>query len=307
MPREATPVKSEKVILSDTTLRDAEPSCGVSLRWRDKLEIASALDQLGVDVIEAGFPQRSPSELHAVRAVAAEVRDAEVCALARAEPLDIACAWEAIRRARRPRIHVFIASSEIHRVGRGEAVERAVRQVVTLASAHTPNVELSLTDATRADSALLARLARAALEAGATTLNIPDSAGQARPDQVAQLIRRLFVAIPELAARTVSFHGRDDLGMATANAIAAVGAGARQVEVAQEGIAERAGNTSFEELVLALRVHGPELGVRSDFDSRDIRALDRLVAERSRSEFSPSKLAPGASAFRREAWPGPGV
>ena len=293
---------TERIRVFDTTLRDGEQSAGVCFSARDKLEIAARLAALGVDVVEAGFPGASRAEARAVAGVAREGRDTAVCALARAVPADVDAAGEAVRGAARPRIHVFVNSSDMHlahqlRRSREEVVAMAAA-MVRRARGWTSDVEFSPMDATRADPEFLAELARAALGAGATTLNVPDTVGCARPGQVAELIRSLREAVPELAEAVISFHGQDDLGLATANALAAVEAGARQIEVAVNGIGERAGNTSFEEVVMALRVHGKALGAATGVDARGIHALSTLVAGRSGIPVAPNKAVVGRNAFR---------
>ena len=293
---------SHRIVVFDTTLRDGEQAAGVCFRTRDKLDIAAALEAAGVDVIEAGFPAASPVERGAVAAVARQVRDSAVCALARAVPGDVDAAGEALRGARRPRIHVFVNASDVHlahqlRRTREEVIAMAVGAVAR-ARRYTDDVEFSPMDSTRADPGFVAEIARAALGAGARTLNVPDTVGCARPDQIAALLAELSRRVPELEAAVLSFHGQDDLGLATANALAAVTAGARQLELAVNGIGERAGNTAFEEVVMALRVHGAALGVHTDVDPGGIHALSRLVEERSGLPVAPNKPIVGANAFR---------
>jgi len=293
---------SDRVLVFDTTLRDGEQSAGVCFSQRDKLEIAERLEALRVDVIEAGFPASSAAECAAVAAVAAQVEQAAVCALARCVPGDVDAAGRALAGAARPRIHVFVNASEVQlaqqlRKSRAEVLEIA-EAGVRRARSLTDDVEFSPMDATRASPELLAEIVRVALAAGARTLNLPDTVGCARPEQVQAMIRGLFERVPELAEAVVSFHGQDDLGLATANALAAVAAGARQVEVTSNGIGERAGNASLEEVVVALRVHGEALGVHTRFDASGICALSRLVEERSGVAVPPNKAIVGRNAFR---------
>jgi 2-isopropylmalate synthase len=293
---------SEKVIVFDTTLRDGEQAAGVCFAVRDKLEIASRLAAMRVDVIEAGFPAASAAELRAVSAVARQVRDASVCALARALPGDVDAAAEALRPAARPRIHVFVNSSDVQLAqqlckDRDEVLgmaEFAVRR----ARRHTDDVEFSPMDATRADPGFVAEVVRVALFAGARTINIPDTVGYILPDRLAAFLRALRKRVPELEEAVLSFHGQDDLGLATANALAAVSAGARQVELAVNGIGERAGNTPFEEVVMGLRVHGASLGVHTDVDPSGIVEISRVVEERSGIPVPPNKAIVGGNAFR---------
>jgi len=293
---------AERVLIFDTTLRDGEQTAGVAFSASDKLEIAARLAAAGVDVIEAGFPVSSPFELEAVRAVAREVRDARICALARAVPKDVEAAGEALRPAAAPRIHVFVNASDVqlaHQLRRARRdVLGMVAAMVARARDFTDDVEFSPMDATRAAPEFVVELAQAALRAGARTLNLPDTVGCARPDQVAALVALVRASVPGIEQAVISFHGQDDLGLATANALAAVAAGARQVEVAVNGIGERAGNTAFEEVVMALRVHGEALGVSTGVDARAIHGLSRLVAERSGIAVAPNKAVVGGNAFR---------
>jgi 2-isopropylmalate synthase len=293
---------SAKVTVFDTTLRDGEQAAGVCFSTRDKLDIAERLEALRVDVIEAGFPAASSAEVCAVSAVARQIRGAAVCALARAVPGDVDAAAEALRGAARPRIHVFVNSSDMqlaHQLRKSrEDVLGMAEFAVRRARRHTDDVEFSPMDSTRADPAFVAELARVALAAGARTINVPDTVGYARPEQVAALLRDLADRLPELEEGVLSFHGQDDLGLATANALAAVAAGARQVELAVNGIGERAGTTSLEEVVMALRVHGPALGVHTGVDPSGISDLSRLVEERSGIPVPPNKAIVGANAFR---------
>lgn len=293
---------SEKVHVFDTTLRDGEQAAGVCFSEREKVEIAARLDALRVDVIEAGFPAASRSELRNVAAVAREVRHATVCALARAVPGDIDAAGEALRPAARRRIHVFVNVSDVQlaqqlRKGRDEVLGMA-EFAVSRARGYTDDVEFSPMDATRADPKFLAEIVRVALAAGARVINLPDTVGYATPDACAAMFRAVQAAVPELEEAVLSFHGQDDLGMATANALAAITAGARQVEVAVNGIGERAGNTAFEEVVMALHVHGSRLGVHTDVDPGGIAPLSRLVEASSGIEVPPNKAVVGGNAFR---------
>ncbi len=295
-------MSTQKVTVFDTTLRDGEQAAGVCFSVRDKVEIASQLASMHVDVIEAGFPGASPMEQEAVRAVAAEVRDATVCGLARAVSEDVDAAGKALRGAARPRIHVFVNASDIHLA---HQLRRTRDQVIAMAEAavrrarsHTDDVEFSPMDATRADPDFIARITRVALRAGARTLNVPDTVGYVLPDRLERMLRDLRKRVPELEEAVLSFHGQDDLGLATANTLAAIRAGARQVEVAVNGIGERAGNTSFEEVLMAIRVHSSDLEVHTDVDLLGIYAISRLVEERSRIPVPPNKAIVGRNAFR---------
>jgi len=294
--------KRERITIFDTTLRDGEQSAGVSFTLQDKLEIASKLAAAGVDVIEAGFPSASPAELASVRAVAEALRGVVVCGLARAVPGDIEAAVEALHGAEHPRIHVFVNASDMHlahqlRKSREQVVEMT-RIAVRQARSGVAEVEFSPMDATRSDPDFLAELIQAALGAGAATVNLPDTVGFILPDALRALIANLYARVPALRERVLSFHGQDDLGLATANALAAVGAGARQLEVTVNGIGERAGNTCFEEVVMALKVHGPALGVETGVHTRAIHGLSKLVEERSGLPIASNKAIVGANAFR---------
>lgn len=293
---------SEKVHVFDTTLRDGEQAAGVCFSIKDKVEIAGHLAAMRVDVIEAGFPAASSAEAEAVAAVAAEVRDSAVCGLARAVRFDVDVAGEALRGAARPRIHVFINSSDVHLAHQlaksREDVLAMTEAAVRRARNYTDDVEFSPMDATRADPVFVAAVVETALAAGATTINIPDTVGCVLPHRLEWMIRDQFERVPALSSAVVSFHGQDDLGLATANAIAAIRAGARQVELAVNGLGERAGNTAFEEVVMAIRVHGAELGVHTDVDPAGICALSRLVEERSGVAVPLNKAVVGGNAFR---------
>ncbi|MCP3984142.1 MAG: 2-isopropylmalate synthase [bacterium] len=296
---EFNPTDPKHVVIFDTTLRDGEQTAGVCFSATDKVEIALALAEMGVDVVEAGFPVNSASECSAVAEVAANVRGARVCALARAVPKDVAAAGEALRHAEEPRIHVFVNASDMQLA---HQLNKTREQVIAMASAmvrsareFTDDVEFSPMDATRADRTFIGELARATVEAGATTINLPDTVGFATPDQVASLVAFVRGLVPEAV---ISFHGQDDLGLATANSLAAVAAGARQVEVAVNGIGERAGNAAFEEVVAGLSVHGERLDVATGVELRDMGRVSALVAERSGVGVPPNKAVVGGNAFR---------
>jgi 2-isopropylmalate synthase len=293
---------SDRVTVFDTTLRDGEQSAGVLFSERDKLDIAERLAAMRVDVIEAGFPAASPIEWRAVHAVGSHIRNASICALARCVAGDIDAAAASLSGAAQPRIHVFVNASDVqleHQLKRSHAeVLELAAAMVARARHAVSDVEFSPMDATRADRPFLAELVRTAVGAGATTINIPDTVGYALPEQVGDLFRYLKSAVPELERAVLSFHGQNDLGMASANAIAAVGAGARQVELCVNGIGERAGNTSFEEVVMSIAVHGTTLGVHTDVDTTGIYPLSKLVEERSGIGVPANKAIVGRNAFR---------
>ncbi|MFN2488740.1 MAG: 2-isopropylmalate synthase, partial [Actinomycetota bacterium] len=291
------------VRIFDTTLRDGEQSPGISLNLEEKLEIAEQLARLGVDVIEAGFPIASNGETEAVRAIARRVRAPIVTALARIQANDIDRAATALADAARPRIHTFIATSEIHMKAKlhmaPEEVLAAAEGGVRRARRHVDDVEFSCEDATRSDPDFLVRVYSAAARAGATTLNLPDTVGYALPDEFAALLRRLIADVG--GDVTWSVHTHDDLGLAVANALAGIEAGARQVEVAVNGIGERAGNCSLEEIVMALRTRLAPRGLHTRVDTREIARTSRLVAMLSGYPVPPNKAIVGANAFAHEA------
>ena len=295
---------NDRITIFDTTLRDGEQTAGVAFSLDQKLEIARALAGIGVDVVEAGFPVNSPAEFAAVREVAQEVRDARVCALARAVPKDVEAAGEAVRGAAAPRIHVFVNASDMQlakQLGKSrESVFGMATAMVRRARELTDDVEFSPMDATRADPDFVVALMRSAARVGASTLNLPDTVGVARPGQVADLVRRVREEVCGEFAREIriSFHGQDDLGLATANALAAIEAGARQIEGTVNGIGERAGNTSLEEVAVALRIHGEAWGVQTGIDTTGLWALSRRVEEASGVPVAPNKAVVGANAFR---------
>src|SRR5438132_535339 len=247
----------DRLIIFDTTLRDGEQSPGASMNLAEKLEVARALQDLGVDVIEAGFPIASPGDFEAVQAVAREVRGAVICGLARCNDADIDRAWEALREAQRPRIHVFLATSAIHRefklhMAKEEILQRAT-QAVQRAKSYCEDVEFSPEDAARTELDFLAEVVERAIEAGATTVNIPDTVGYAVPEQYAGAIRHLKQHVRGIDNVVISAHCHNDLGMAVANSLAAIKEGARQIECTINGIGERAGNCALEEIVMAVR------------------------------------------------------
>src|SRR5215212_6558587 len=248
--------EQDRVLIFDTTLRDGEQSPGISLNTSEKLEIAHQLARLGADIIEAGFPIASPGDFEAVQAIAREVEGPVVAGLARAHPADVERAWEAVRDAARPRIHTFVSTSDIHIVHQLKATREDVkglaRASVAQAKGHTDDVEFSPMDATRADVEFTAEVFQIALDEGATTINAPDTVGYAMPQEYAEFLGRLYDLVPGLRDVVLSVHCHDDLGLAVANSFSGVQAGARQVECAINGIGERAGNASLEEIVMLL-------------------------------------------------------
>jgi 2-isopropylmalate synthase len=296
---------SERVIIFDTTLRDGEQAPGINLNAKAKVEIAEQLARLGVDVIEAGFPQASVGDFEAVRTVAERVKGPVIAALARAGVGDVDRAAEALAPAERSRIHTFIATSPIHmehklRMTPAEVLTRA-EQAVARARTHTADVEFSAEDATRSDPAFLADVYGAAIAAGATTCNVPDTVGYMLPDQFAELVAWLQAEVAGAAGVVWSVHCHDDLGVSVASSIAAVKNGARQVEVAVNGIGERAGNCSMEEVAMVLRTHAASLGFATGVNTREIARTSRLVSLLTGYPVQPNKSVVGANAFAHES------
>jgi 2-isopropylmalate synthase len=295
----------DRVLIFDTTLRDGEQSPGATLNSAQKLEIARQLARLGVDIIEAGFPISSPDDFAAVRQIAETVREPVICGLARAKPEDVDAAWGAIKNARKPRIHVFMSTSDVHlqhqfRKSRAEAIE-ATREMVARARGYCADVEFSPMDATRTEPAYLHEVLKVAIEAGATTLNIPDTVGFATPEEYGALIRGIIEHVPGARDVVISVHCHDDLGMAVANSLAGVVNGARQVECTINGIGERAGNAALEEIVMALRTRQQFYGVDTHLDSTMLHKTSRLVSARTGIVVQANKAIVGSNAFAHES------
>ena len=296
----------DKVTIFDTTLRDGEQAPGIALDPDQKVAIAHQLARLGVDVIEAGFPVSSPGDFEAVSRISREVTGPVIAALARAESGDVDRAWEAIKHANQGRIHVFLATSPIHMTHKlrmsEEEVMTAVKDSVARAREYTDDVEYSPEDATRSDPDFVMAVCRAALEAGATTINIPDTVGYAMPTDYASLITRVVAEVKgDHDNVVISTHCHNDLGMAVANALAAVQAGARQVEGAINGIGERAGNASTEEVVMALSVRGDTFGVDVGVTTEEIYKTSQLVSEYTGYPVQYNKAVVGRNAFAHES------
>ncbi len=307
---------TDTVRIFDTTLRDGEQSPGASLTSAEKLELARSLARLGVDVIEAGFPAASPDDLEAVRRIATDIGNlgagaAEgaqvpiICGLARATRGDIDKAWEAVKHAAKPRIHTFLATSDIHmqyklRMTR-EQVLQAVAEQVAYARSLCEDIEFSPEDAGRSDPEFLYQVLEVAIKAGATTLNIPDTVGYTTPDEFGGLIAGILAHTPGIENCIVSVHCHDDLGMATANSLAGIHAGARQAEVTINGIGERAGNTSLEEVVMALHTRRPFYNLRTNIDTTQISRISKQVSNYTGIVVQPNKAIVGANAFAHEA------
>ena len=296
---------AHKVFIFDTTLRDGEQTPGANLNVDEKLQIARHLELLNVDVIEAGFPFSSQGDFEAVRAVAREIRGPQIAGLARAFPADIDACWEAVKEATNPRIHTFISTSDIHlkhqmRKSREEVLEMAVA-AVKYACRYTSNVEFSAMDASRSDLDYVARVFAAVIEAGATTVNFPDTVGYAIPEEFGAKIKYLVEHIPNIHKAIISVHCHNDLGLAVANTLAAVSNGARQVEVTINGLGERAGNASLEEVVMALSTRQDLLNYYTDIVTQYIYPASRLTSKLSGVPVQPNKAIVGANAFAHES------
>jgi 2-isopropylmalate synthase len=298
-------MNDDRVIIFDTTLRDGEQSPGISLNATEKLEIAHQLARLGVDVIEAGFPIASPGDFEAVQAIAREVEGPIITGLARAHAADIERAADAVRDSQRPRVHTFISTSDIHiqhqlQSTRADVLGQA-RAAVAHARALVDDVEFSPMDATRADVEFTAEVLEAALEEGATTINVPDTVGYATPTEYAAFLTRLYELVPGLRDVTLSVHCHDDLGLAVANSLAGVQAGARQVECAINGLGERAGNASLEEIVMLLHTRAADLHLCTGVNTREIARTSRLVSRLTGYPVQPNKAIVGRNAFAHES------
>lgn len=291
---------ADKVFIFDTTLRDGEQVPGCKLNLPEKLEIARALEELGVDVIEAGFPISSPGDFDSVTQISKLIKNATVCALSRSVEQDIDAAAGALKYAVRPRIHTGLGTSDFHiknkfNSTRDEMLLRAVR-ATKYAKKHVEDVEFFCEDAGRSDPEYLARVVEAVIKAGATVVNIPDTTGYCLPDMYGKLIKYLVDNVPNIHKATISAHCHNDLGLATANSIAAASNGARQIECTINGIGERAGNTSLEEVVMVMRQHSA-LGLYTDIQTHQLYPISRLVSEKMRMMVQPNKAIVGSNAF----------
>ena len=295
----------DRVIIFDTTLRDGEQAAGGRMNIQEKLEIAKQLEKLGVDVIEAGFPISSPSDFEAVSTIAKEVRTPVICALARALPQDIDRAWEAIKEAEHPRIHVFLSASDIHRVYQlkksREEILQASRDMVVRAKKYVDDVEFSPMDASRTEPEYIYQIVEAVINAGATTINIPDTVGYAIPAEFGSLIEGIFKNVPNIDRAIISIHCHNDLGLAVANSLEAIKGGARQVECTVNGIGERAGNASLEEIVMAIKTRSDFFDLTTNIDTTQIYKISRLVSEVTGFVVQANKAIVGANAFSHES------
>ena len=298
-------MSENQVVIFDTTLRDGEQSPGCSMNLEEKMKIARLLDEMGVDIIEAGFPIASPGDFEAVHEIAKEMENAVVCGLARAKAADIDSAGEALKPAKQPRIHTFISTSPSHMKYQlnmtPDQVLEEVKASVTRARGYTDNVEWSGMDATRSDLDFLCRCIEAAISCGATTVNIPDTVGFAEPEEYGDLISNIRNKVPNIDKAVISTHCHNDLGLAVANSLAGVKAGARQVECTINGIGERAGNAALEEIVMALKVRDDVMPFSTGIDSTMITKMSRTLSTTIGFNVQPNKAIVGANAFAHES------
>jgi 2-isopropylmalate synthase len=295
----------DKVIIFDTTLRDGEQAAGGTLNVQEKLEIARQLEKLQVDIIEAGFPISSPGDFEAVKLISSEVRNPAICGLSHANPQAIDRAWEAVKGAAHPRIHIFLSSSDIHLMHQlkksRDEILKASREMVARAKKYTEDIEFSPMDASRTDPRYLYQILEAVIEAGANTVNIPDTVGYAIPDEWGKRIKGIFENVPNIHKAIVSVHCHNDLGLAVANSLKAVEEGARQVECTVNGIGERAGNASLEEIVMAIRTRKDFFNLSTDIETTQIHSASRLVSELTGFLVQPNKAIVGVNAFRHQS------
>ncbi len=295
----------KRIIIFDTTLRDGEQSPGVSLNVEEKLQIARQLQKMGVDVIEAGFPAASKGDFKSVKRIAEEIRGVQIAVLARAKKGDIDRAWEAIKDGSNPRLHIFLATSDIHLkhklgITREEALN-LIKEAISYARQYTSNIEFSAEDASRSDLNFVCQAFAVAIEAGATTLNFPDTVGYATPDDFAKMIRYILEHIPNIHKAILSVHCHNDLGLATANTLAALKAGAQQVECTINGIGERAGNTALEELIMAIYIRQDNFPFSVNIEKKYIAPISRLVSRLTGMIIQPNKAIVGGNAYLHES------
>ena len=295
----------ERVIIFDTTLRDGEQAAGGTLNIQEKLEIARQLEKLGVDIIEAGFPVTSPGDFEAVRLIAKEVRTPVICVLTHANLEAVDQSWEAVKGAEQPRIHIVLSSSDIHlfyqlRKSREEILQMSC-DTVARAKKYCDDVEFSAMDASRTEPEYIYQILQAVIDAGATTVNIPDTVGYAIPDEFGDLIKGVFKNVPNIEQAVVSVHCHNDLGLAVANSLEALKCGARQIEGTINGIGERAGNASLEEIVMAIKTRRDFFDLTTNIDTTQIYKTSRLVSELTGFAVQPNKAIVGANAFRHSS------
>ena len=295
----------DRIVFFDTTLRDGEQSPGCSMSTAEKIEMAHALDDLGVDILEAGFAISSEGDFQAIRAVSQAVRRPVIASLARARTLDVERAAHSLDLAERPRIHTFLASSDLHlevklKMSRAQALDQAAA-AVRQARSYVDDVEFSAEDATRSDIEFLAQLVAATIEAGATTINLPDTVGYSTPNEYAQMFREIRSRVPAVAGITLSAHCHDDLGMAVANSLASIEGGVRQIECTINGIGERAGNAALEEIAAALMVRRDKYPHPNSLKNDRLYPTSQMLGERISFRPAPNKAVVGANAFAHEA------
>jgi len=295
----------DRIHIFDTTLRDGEQSPGFSMNREEKLRLARKIEELGVDVVEAGFPIASPGDLEAVRAVAAELKNCRVAALARARQDDVDAALRGLETAAKPRLHLFLATSDLHlkhklRISRAEALEQ-IAKMVRFGAAHCENVEFSAEDASRSDIDFLCAAALVAAETGANVVNLPDTVGYSTPEEYGEIFRRVRAHLREFPSVELSAHCHNDLGLAVANSLAAIAGGARQIECTINGIGERAGNASLEEIAVALHVRQSRYGATTNIVLENIYPTSRLLSSITGVPVPPNKAVVGANAFAHEA------
>lgn len=296
---------NEKILIFDTTLRDGEQCPGASLNTNEKLEIARYLEKMRVDIIEAGFPVSSPGDFEGVEIIAKNIKNSTIAGLCRAVELDIKCAWDAIKLAQKPRIHTFIATSPIHMKLKlektpAEVLKQAV-SAVKLAKSYCPDVEFSAEDASRSEPQFLYKIFEEVIEAGATTINIPDTVGYSQPGEFGRLIKGIRENVPNISQAVISVHCHNDLGLAVANSLEAVSNGVRQIECTINGIGERAGNASLEEIVMTLHTREDFYNKSTNIDTRYIYPTSKLVSRLTRFVVQPNKAIVGKNAFAHEA------
>ena len=295
----------DKLIIFDTTLRDGEQAPGFSMNTPEKLKLARQLQTLGVDVLEAGFPIASSDDAEAVRLIASEIKGPVIAGLARCDRADIECVAESVKTAERARIHTFIATSDLHlerklRISREECLQSVVDNV-SLARGFTDDVEFSAEDATRSDPDFLCRIVETAISCGATTVNLPDTVGYCTPDEIQQFFVDLIGRVPNSDKAVFSTHCHDDLGLAVANSLAAVRGGCRQVECTINGVGERAGNASLEEIVMVMRVRGDRVPYTTGIDTTAIFPTSQMLSELTQEPVQSNKAIVGRNAFAHEA------
>ena len=296
---------NDKLVIFDTTLRDGEQSPGFSMNTEEKLVLARQLETLGVDIIEAGFPIASDDDAHAVALIAAEIRGPVIAALSRCNPADIERAGESLKPAERSRIHTFIATSDLHlerklRITREQCLDALIASV-RQARGYTDDVEFSAEDATRTDMDFMCRVIETAIDNGATTINLPDTVGYSTPEEIAEFFTEVRTRVPNADRAIFSAHCHDDLGLAVANSLAAVNAGVRQIECTINGIGERAGNASLEEVVMATRVRGDRLPYDTAIRSQELFRTSQLLTELTHEPVQANKAIVGRNAFAHEA------